>query len=185
MNRNELINRYFDWMYQLVVDDRYSESYHKLFSKLFDTDFTYTIPMDGNRAEDGIDLRYRFGHECLYPDSMIACLLDDRPCSILEMMIALALRCEEHIMDDPEIGDRTGKWFWIMLDNLGLGSMTDENYDPILVNDIIHRFLSHEYCRNGEGGLFTISNPPHDMRNTDIWYQMNWYLSENIKKGSF
>ena len=62
MTRDELIDQYFDWMYQLVVDDRYSnKSYRKLFARLYDTEFTYTIPMDGNRAEDGIDLRYRFG----------------------------------------------------------------------------------------------------------------------------
>ena len=67
MTRDELIDQYFDWMYQLVVDDRYSnKSYRKLFSRLYDTEFTYTIPMDGNRAEDGIDLRYRFGRESTY-----------------------------------------------------------------------------------------------------------------------
>ena len=104
MTRNELIDQYFDWMYQLVVDNRYSKSYRKLFIRLHDTEFTYTIPMDGNRAEDGIDLRYRFGREHSYPDAVIASYLDDRPCSILEMMTALAIRCEEHIMDDPDNG---------------------------------------------------------------------------------
>lgn len=76
MTRNELIDQYFDWMYQLVVDNRYSKSYRKLFARLHDTEFTYTIPMDGNRAEDGIDLRYRFGREYSYPDAMIASYLD-------------------------------------------------------------------------------------------------------------
>ena len=47
MTRDELIDQYFDWMYQLVVDDRYSnKSYRKLFARLYDTEFTYTIPMD-------------------------------------------------------------------------------------------------------------------------------------------
>ena len=32
--------------------------------------------MDGNRAEDGIDLRYRFGREQLYSDAMVASCLD-------------------------------------------------------------------------------------------------------------
>ena len=41
------------------------------------------------------------------------------------MMIALAIRCEEHIMDDPDAGDRTGQWFWSMLVSLGLGSMDE------------------------------------------------------------
>jgi hypothetical protein len=109
LTRDELIDQYFDWMYQLVVDDRYSnKSYRKLFSRLYDTEFTYTIPMDGNRAEDGIDLRYRFGREHLYSDAMVASYLDDRPCSILEMMIALSIRCEERSMDDRDVRDRTG-----------------------------------------------------------------------------
>ena len=121
MTKSELNDPYFEWMYRLVVDDRYSnKSYRRLFYKLHDTEFTYTIPMDGNRAEDGIELRYRFGREQGYRDAVIANCLDIRPCSILEMMIALAIRCEEHIMEDPDIGNRTGQWFWSMLVSLGL-----------------------------------------------------------------
>ena len=109
MTRDELVNRYFDWMYQLVVD-RYSKlSYRRLFAKLHSTEFIFEIPMDGNRAEDGVELRYRFGREQNYPDAMVASLLDDTSCSILEMMIALSIRCEEHIMDNPDIGNRTGQ----------------------------------------------------------------------------
>ncbi len=184
MTGNELFDRYFDWMYQLVVDDRYSnKSYRKLFARLHDTEFTYTIPMDGNRAEDGIDLRYRFGREQNYSDAMIASFLDDRPCSVLEMMIALSIRCEEHIMDDPDIGNRTGQWFWGMLVSLGLGSMCDVRFDRYVVDRTLERFLDREYERNGEGGLFTVNNG-RDMRTTEIWYQMNYYLSEVINEGS-
>ena len=183
MTRDELVNRYFDWMYQLVVD-RYSKlSYRRLFVKLHSTEFIFGIPMDGNRAEDGIDLRYRFGREYSYPDTMIASFLDDRPCSILEMMTALAIRCEEHIMDDPDIGNRTGQWFWSMLVNLGLGSMYDAKFDKHYVDEVLERFLEREYERNGEGGLFIVNNG-RDMRTTEIWYQMNYYLSEVIKEGS-
>lgn len=178
MTRDELLNRYFDWMYQLVVDDRYSKSYRKLFVRLHDTEFTYTIPMDGNRAEDGIDLRYRFGREQHYNDHMIASFLDNRPCSVLEMMIALSIRCEEHIMDDPDIGDRTGQWFWAMIASLGLGSMYDARFDRDRVDDILARFLERDYARNGEGGLFTVNLCRQDMRSIEIWYQMACYLKE-------
>ncbi|WP_243133445.1 hypothetical protein [[Ruminococcus] torques] len=56
---------YFNWMCQLVFDGRYSKklSYRRLLKVLHKIEFTYSIPMDGNRAEDGIDLRYRFGYE--------------------------------------------------------------------------------------------------------------------------
>lgn len=65
-------------------------------------------------------------------------LLDD---SVLEMLIALSIRLEEHIMDDPEIGDRTGQWFWNMITNLGLGSMDDRKFNENRVEDIVTRFL--------------------------------------------
>ncbi len=78
MTKSELNDPYFEWMYRLVVDDRYSnKSYRRLFYKLHDTEFAYTIPMDGNRAEDGIELRYRFGREQGYRDAVIANCLDN------------------------------------------------------------------------------------------------------------
>ena len=176
MTENELTDRYFDWMYQLVVDDRYSnKSYRKLFARLHDTEFTYTIPMDGNRAEDGIDLRYRFGREQDYDDALIASCLDICPCSVLEMMTALAIRCEEHFMDNPDVGDRTGQWFWEMLVSLGLGDMDDEHFDRYHVDCVLERFLDRAYERNGKGGLFTVDNG-QNMRTTEIWYQMNFHL---------
>ncbi len=184
MDKDELTNRYFDWMYRLVAGNRYSkQSYRKLFARLHGTEFIYLIPMDGNRAEDGVDLRYRFGRENSYSDAVIAALLNDRPCSVLEMMIALSIRCEEHIMDDPDIGNRTGQWFWNMIVSLGLGSMTDGRFDRAFVDRTIARFLNREYERNGRGGLFTVSHCHRDMRSIEIWYQMNYYLNEVIEQG--
>ena len=183
MTKNELIDQYFDWMYQLVVDERYTKkSYRKLFLMLHDMDFLYTIPMDGNRAEDGIDLRYRFGREQYYSDVVIASLLDDRPCSILEMMEALAIRCEEHLMDNPDFGNRTGQWFWNMISSLGLDSMDDSHFNRRFTEKTINKFLNRDYKKNGEGSLFTVNNG-RDMRTMEIWYQMNFYLLEIIKKG--
>lgn len=182
MTRSELNKEYFEWMYQLVYDEKYSRrlSYHKLLQCLHHTDFFYIIPMDDNRAEDGTDLRYRFGYENSYEGPMIATYLDDRPCSVLEMMIALSIRCEEHIMDDPDIGNRTGQWFWNMIVNLGLGSMNDDKFDEDYVNHIVSRFLNREYGRNGEGGLFTVQHCKRDLRSVEIWYQMCWYLDEIV-----
>ena len=79
MTKNELVNAYFEWMCQLVYDRGYCKrlSYRKLLARLHDTAFAYSVPMDGNRMEDGIDLRYRFGRENGYRDAMIAAYLDD------------------------------------------------------------------------------------------------------------
>ena len=182
MTLDELNYKYLDWMYDLVCDDRYTRDlgYRKLFAYLYDTEFTYTIPMDGNRWEDGVNLRYRFGREQGYDDRMISAYLDTVPCSVLEMMIALALRCEEHIMDNPDVGNRVGQWFWQMIVNLGLGRMTDKNFDPDYTQDHLDHFLMRKYSRNGAGGLFVIHDKSRDMRTADIWYQMCWYLREVI-----
>ena len=182
MNKNELNDEYFEWMYQLVCNESYSKglSYKKLLNHLHNINFEYIIEMDGNRAEDGVDLRYRFGYELGYENPIIAQYIDHRGCSVLEMLIALAIRCEEHIMDNPEIGDRTGLWFWNMIENLGLGSMKDSRFDVDFVDDIIATFLNREYRRNGDGGLFTLKRSNVDLRTIEIWYQMCWYLNENF-----
>lgn len=179
MTRNHVITDYTRWMYSLVQDDGRAGyiSYNKLLTHLHDTDFRYSIPKDQNRAEDGCNLRYRFAMTQGYEDSVDDVLdILDGPCSVLEMMIALCIRCEEDIMDDPSIGGRSKQWFWNMITSLGLNSMTDNRYDTNEVTYIIDRFLDRKYSRNGIGGLFTIKNADRDLRNVEIWYQMCWYL---------
>jgi hypothetical protein len=139
--------------------------------------------MDDNRLADGMDLRYRFAYECDIHSSMVASYLDDKPCSVLEMLVALSLRCEEHIMSNAEAGNRTGKWFWSMVDNLGLGDMTDSRFDISKVDAVIDRFLRRKYAPNGEGGLVTIPNCQQDLRKVEIWYQLMWYLTDILNKG--
>jgi hypothetical protein len=96
------------------------------------------------------------------------------------MMVALALACEEDIMDNTSYGNRTGQWFWGMIVNLGLGSMTDGRYDERRVDEIIDRFLDRDYEPNGEGGLFTIRHCDRDLRDVEIWHQLCWYLDSII-----
>lgn len=173
-------NAYFNWMYKMMCHNRFSKSisYKKLFSYLHDTEFRYLIPMDANRAEDGLDLRYRFPYEVSGIDDIGRYLKG--PCSVLEMLIALAIRCEETIMDDPLYGDRTGQWFWGMITNLGLGSMNDERFDLDRVEDIVERFLERDYEPDGTGGLFTIKNCDCDLRDVEIWHQLCYYLDTII-----
>ena len=177
MTEPELNEEYFEWMFRLVCEECHRGfSYQRLLRYLNNIDFQYFLPMDGNRAEDGIDLRYRFGYEKKYAGSIIATRLDNRPCSVLEMLIALAFRCEEHIMDDPDFGNRMDQWFWSMIDSLGLSTMTDTQFDAVYTNSVIFKFMDRNYKRNGKGGLFTVEGRKEDMRSIDIWSQMNWYL---------
>lgn len=173
---NTISNAYFNWLYDLACGDLYAEenSYRKLLMHLHSVPFRYSLLRDENRAEDGIDLRRRFAYD--YSDVNDADEYLTDPCSVLEMMLALSLRCEENIMDDPDMGDRTKQWFWGMITNLGLGSMTDERYDKRYVNRILDRFLDRNYDPDGKGGLFTVRNCDCDLRDIEIWVQLLWYL---------
>lgn len=182
MTQEELNRRYFDWLYSIAVGDHFPRrsSYRMLLRYLHEVTFYYSIDLDGNRAADGEDLRYRFASENGYPDTMVAAYLDTRPCTVLEMMVALAIRCEEHILEDSAYGNRTHQWFRSMLNSLGVERMTDSNFDARKVGKIIHRFLDRDYERNGRGSLFTVQYPKRDMRTTEIWYQMCDWIEDGI-----
>lgn len=178
--RNHIVEKYFEWLYKLVSSNRYREplTYRKLLLKLYHTEFTWTIDKDRNRADDGIALRYDyFAREFNIDDSTI----DDNlnfPCSVLEMMVALAIRCEQTIMDNPDFGNRTGQWFWDMISNLGLGGMFDDIFDPVYVKEVIDTFLQRQYSSDGVGGLFRINDRSEDLRDVEIWCQLCWYLDK-------
>ena len=169
---------YFDWLYDIVCD---SDKYKTLCAYLHGQEFTYTIPMDGNRYEDGISLRYRYGYECDIPNHRITDELDNRPCSVFEMMVALALRMEEDIMACPG-EDRTAEWFEEMLGALGLHDMSNERFNEHEASRVTHNFLNRDYAKNGQGGLFIVDNMAYrDLRTVEIWYQAIWFLNEVLK----
>lgn len=179
--RNEINlwrSEYFHWMSEIVDKDM---QFTKLLRALNETIFISKIPRDENRIADGIDLRRRFildngyySHEELILD----CL--DGPCSVLELMLALAFRCEENIMLDPDYGDRTSHWFWGMVTTLGLGGMFNDRFDERVFSKSMVTFMNRTYSPNGEGGLFKINDAPDDMRNVEIWTQLLWYLDTII-----
>lgn len=177
--QNRITNEYFEWLYAWMCGLKRSKtsSFRKLLTHLHKIEFSYSIPNDVNRAEDGVDLRYRFALEQGYsdvPDGL------EGPCSVFELIAAIAIRCEETIMANPDIGDRTSQWFWCMISNLGLGSMTDDRFDVQYVDDVILRFMNREYEPDGTGGLFKIKNCKYDLRDVEIWYQLNWYLDNFV-----
>lgn len=175
--KNEIKNEYFEWLYNYVCNGRAHDSisYRKIFTLLHKTEFTFSLPRDVNRAKDGIDLRYRFA---TYKDDDVIMDILDGPCSVLEMMLALAIRCEETIMDDTRYGDRTGQWFWGMMNSLGIDYMFDKRYDEREAKIIIYQFLDREYQPDGQGGLFYIPGCRDDLRDVEIWSQLCWYLDK-------
>lgn len=156
---------YLKWVTKFVYNPASGQTYDKLFKKLFDTEFIFLIPLDENRVFDGLNLRNMFSGDI------------NRPCSVLEVLIALAIRCDDQIMFNDKYGKRSGRWFWEMISNMGLGRMNDNNYNEAYVNDVLTKFLYRQYDADGTGCAFrSVSHP--DMRNDELWYQLNYHLGD-------
>ena len=167
--------RYFHWLLKFIGNGLCRKnSYFELLKYLFNTEFCWSIPMDENRAADGIDLRHRFVTE-RNEDQEASYVYLSGPASVLEVLVALSIKMEYIARGRIDLS-KSSQWFWGMIANLGLGSMTDDNYDRRYVEDVVTRFLRREYEPDGRGGLFTIRNRNKDLRHVEIWYQLCWYL---------
>jgi hypothetical protein len=157
----------------IAFPDGEKRSYYvEVLKGLYNIDFGWILDRDQNRAKDGEQLRVIFEDETDCPCEKYG------PCSVLEMMLALAMRCESQIMYDPDEGDRVHIWFWEMFHNLGLDELGEDDFDELIFSSIIQRLLGREYSKDGRGGLFYIPNCHRDMRKIEIWYQLNFYLQE-------
>ena len=176
------LNNYISWMEKkkLGFSDKELEDYNFLSMDLIKMEFRYTHPMDENRAIDGLKLRQAYYEETgsfIGPSSGIL-----EPCTVLEMMVALALRWENQFMRDPEKGNQGKKWFFEMLNNLGLLDCTNKNYQygsEKLILRAIEGFLNRDIDKNGVGGLFPLKSSRKNQKNEQIWNQMMAYLTEN------
>lgn len=173
--QTDSIPSYFSWICKKIYNPINGQSeYSKLLKKLFDTEFVYE-PFDYDRARDGIALRGYYQDETGKDPEILG------ECNLLEMMVALVERYENSVMYDPQMGDRTGQWFWNMIVSLGLSGMTDENYDEKYASSCIERLESHRYDSDGKGGLFTIKNTPIPVNEMPIYVQINYFMNQVLE----
>ena len=165
---------YFCWLIGLIGDEYIERNYQKLLHKLYSTEYIWELDYDRNRAADGLFLRRIFTQETGIS------MPNDGRCTMLEMMIALAKKAEDDIMHNPDYGDRSGYWFWTMIQNLGLDMYDDSYFFESEVDRILDIFVHRRYEINGSGGAFPVHNKARDLRKTDLWWQMNAYLEENF-----
>lgn len=173
---------YYNWLLSFIDNDIYDvRDYENLLNLLFNFEFYEIVKNDSNRVADGLNLRNKFsesiGEHLYFVD-------EDLPpyCTCLEMMIALSIRLEDNILRDPDKGDRTSVWFWVMIRNLGLDWMSDDRFDEAEAVDILENFVARNYEKSGRGGLFFLAMPRFDMRETEIWYQASYFFAENLEE---
>lgn len=155
---------YFSWLIGLVNGGRNKS----LLQYLHGVRFYSVLKLDENRAADGQGLRDDFEYSTNIPVDE----LEDKDCTVLEMLVALARRISDITYEDGSV--EIPKWFWILIHNLKL----QENHN--LRNDhLLKRFMERNYTPSGHGGLFPLNKPREDQRNTELWYQMHAYIREN------
>jgi hypothetical protein len=169
-------NKYFNFLCNLVSRDSGDTNEHGLLLRqLHRMEYYSLIPNDDNRGEDGKQLRETFLDEV---GPTWAPSLSQGPCTVFEMMIGVAHRL--HLETEQSRWERpTADWFWILIDNLGLTSCTDANFDIDCVYSRVTDMLDRHYQADGDGGLFPLTDANRDQRKVEIWYQMMAYILEN------
>ena len=180
---NYQLDVYLNWLMGLIEDEGHL-NYTELCRYLMSVDFRWSVRMDENRAADGVHLRLVFEDQTGYSFDN-----KDAPCTVLEMMIALALRGGEDILWDGE-NNWTPFIFWTMIENLGLKGYTDEyflenrGYSDYDLEVKINNFLDRNYDKYGHGGLFYVvpknSHFPKNFQKLEIWYQMAAWINDNF-----
>lgn len=177
IDKNRVKMDYFEWLLSKIAVDPAKNEHIQGFKWLFSTDFEWSHKLDANRAADGVDLRSTFAYEYGYSYPEVRKALLDKQCSWLEMMVGLAMRCEDSIMGNDEFGDRTPHWFNVMIDSLGLYLDCSEDDEAIL-----KRCAARKYEQDGEGGLWWVKGTKKNLRRMQIWDQMCEYLNANYKE---
>lgn len=173
--------RYFNVLYDIVAADREDvtdTSYRMLLSVLDEVEFRDTRGIDGNRIQDAQELRADLIADMALDHTAVRPFMN---VSMLEVMIAIAERLGQITGDED-----TAFWFWEMVSNLVLDGIDDtefwsdpENYEAEIL-DRAYDVIDVKYDRDGLGGLFLLREgvAPQDMRDTELWYQMQYYANE-------
>lgn len=169
---------YINWIKNLINLNEYPNM-DNIINYLYEMEYVVIRPSDDNRRIDGQDLRYKFLQEAGYNANdafhIVGNILN-KPCNVLEFIVAIAYRIDQDIMYDWSEGTQIYKWFWIMLGNLGL----HYTYSKEQVYIIVTEFMHYNYQPNGAGGLFLTDDPSIIMTDHDIWTQMHIYLNQMV-----
>jgi len=167
---------YFQWLYGQVADPNVedpSKTYWDILRRLFTKEFVWFVPYDGNRIEDGKDLRQEFIAECTLGHVELSWLRIG--CSMLELMIGLSRRLSFVAEGEPL------SWFWRLMENIDLLGYNDAHRIPkSQVDNILNRVIWRTYDYNGEGGLFPLAYSTEDQRKVELWKQLNAYVLERF-----
>lgn len=167
--------QYLIWLCHLEGD----LDYGNLFEFLHNTEFIWLIERDENRAGDGMRLRdhYKIPLELVGEDDFLVEEFMNRPCSVFEMMVALAIRMDDEFLGNPA-DPQPDEFFWNMIENLGLVGFSNKRFNRTNVSKRVKMWLDRRFTKYGLGSPFPVYDDDRDQRNLEIWDQMISYISE-------
>lgn len=189
MTESAMRKRYLNWLIDQIdnVPNVDWNDYHLLIRELYKTTFIWSeetpeLAMDINRAKDGLYLRERFDYET---GLTISEYFEEigKDCSVLEMMIALAIRIENDIMGEGK--DLYGRWFWHMIKNIRLAKMDDYSFDEVKVRGILRDLLYRDVTKRVKTFFFNCHSPEKTVTfwaGMQIWDQMGCWINEKFGK---
>ena len=172
---------YFNWLCVRVKITPLKKRYFEMARTMHSIRFQPIIfETDENRANDGLQLRVEYMQKYGVKGSAG----DRGRCTMLELLIALSKRMS-FLMGTESDPHQTAKYFWKMIENLGLEKYDDENWYSLNgefhVLDAMDRIIRYNCDADGKGGLFPLKWIGGDQRKREIWYQMQNWLNENAE----
>jgi len=164
---NRVVDRYYRWLLNFVCDSEEQELYSELLDHLFSTTFVPTMELDENRASWGVSLRDEFEDNLGFNRIDIDIAMG--PCNVLELMVSLSKQIDNVLYDDA-YGERYNKWFWYMVNSLGLNIQND-SFDEGIFYKIMEKFMYRKFEPDGFGSLFWLPGCNFDCRRVQIWVQ--------------
>lgn len=184
----EYRDQYLKWLLNLAGLERSDGIL--LFSFLLDMTYYWQNDYDQARAGDGRYLRYyyvdkdgiqeaidNFGHP--YAD-IVDEFVRSWPVSVIEVLLAMAIRLDKEYEYCASEGDRASLWFWIMCENLGLDLYLVSNAD-FNINDAkmkVIKWMDGDYDKNGKGSPMALPDGlecDKDYREMSFWEQVTYW----------
>lgn len=172
-----IFNKYTMWLGRKVATNETSH-YIFLLEELNKVEYYFIHPLDQARVIDALELRKQFATE----DGSNA-IYDVMPgsCTALELLVAMAERADYTLYNTAD-GSRTGQFFWLFVENLGLLYLSDDNWSFEAANFIrvtVNKWFDRRFNPNGYGSPWPIPTTRVDLTTVSFWDAMQWYLSEN------
>lgn len=181
---------YFEWLCSLVQPPSRdpSQTRFMVLEILHDIEFKAYVLDDLTRIDDGLALRGEFAREDGSDPTRM--WFTDSPCSVLEMLIALARIAEYLVQGGGEEG--VSQWFWHMLNNIWCA----EYYDAVWYDDPdnertvrgrVSLMVDRRYDSLGNGSLFPLRHKPKrwlvskygSYDHMGLWTQLANYIHQN------